>query len=94
MQFDRSLNLEQKRIDFRPPEDLPPPLDRPTDACLFGTALLTAAAKAVQQVLRGSNCAAVLTEVSWNMAAAAPSPSCVCEGDCNPFDDGRSCFDV
>ena len=63
MQFDKTLNTEQKRIDFRPPEDLPPPLDRPTDACLFTTALLTAAGKAVQQVLRGSNCTAVLTEV-------------------------------
>lgn len=63
MQFDKTLNMEQKRIDFRPPEDLPPPLDRPTDACLLVTALLTAAAKAAQQVLHGSNCVAVLTEV-------------------------------
>lgn len=92
VQFDRTLNLEQKRIDFRPPEDLPPPLDRPTDACLFGTALLTAAAKAVQQVLRGSNCAAVLTEVSWNAAAAAPSLSFVCEGGFNTLDDARKSF--
>ena len=65
-QFDKTLNTEQKRIDFRPPEDLPPPLDRPTDACLFTTAFMTAAAKAVQLVLRGSNCAAVLTEVCYS----------------------------
>lgn len=65
LQIDKTLNTEQKRIDFRPPEDLPPPLDRPTDACLFATALLSAAAKAVQQVLHSTNCGAVLNEVCF-----------------------------
>ena len=64
VQLDRTLTSEQKRIDFRPPEDLPPPLDKPTDACLFATALLTIAAKAVQQTLQGSNSIAFTTEVS------------------------------
>ena len=64
MQMDRTLSSEQKRIDFRPPEDLPPPLDRPTDACLFATALLTAAAKSAQQALQGSNGSAFTSEVS------------------------------
>ena len=63
VQMDRTLTSEQKRIDFRPPEDLPPPLDKPTDACLFATALLTTAAKAVQQSLQGSNGIAFTTEV-------------------------------
>ncbi len=62
--MDRTLTTEQKRIDFRPPEDLPPPLDRPTDACLFATSLLTAAAKAVQQLLHGTNGSAFTSEVS------------------------------
>lgn len=64
VQMDRTLSSEQKRIDFRPPEDLPPPLDRPTDACLFATALLTAAAKSAQQALQGSNSSAFTSEVS------------------------------
>lgn len=64
IQMDRTLSSEQKRIDFRPPEDLPPPLDRPTDACLFATALLTTAAKSVQQTLQGSNSSAFTSEVS------------------------------
>lgn len=64
VQMDRTLSSEQKRIDFRPPEDLPPPLDRPTDACLFATALLTAAAKSAQQALQGSNGSAFTSEVS------------------------------
>ena len=62
--MDRTLTTEQKRIDFRPPEDLPPPLDRPTDACLFATSLLTTAAKAVQQLLHGTNGSAFASEVS------------------------------
>lgn len=64
VQMDRTLTSEQKRIDFRPPEDLPPPLDRPTDACLFATTLLSAAAKAVQDTLQGSNGSAFVSEVS------------------------------
>lgn len=63
VQMDRTLSSEQKRIDFRPPEDLPPPLDRPTDACLSATALLTTAAKSVQQLLQGSNGSAFTSEV-------------------------------
>jgi len=62
--MDRTLTTEQKRIDFRPPEDLPPPLDRPTDACLFATTLLTTAAKAVQQLLHDTNGSAFTSEVS------------------------------
>ena len=64
VQMDRTLTSEQKRIDFRPPEDLPPPLDRPTDACLFATTLLSAAAKAVQETLQGTNGSAFVSEVS------------------------------
>ena len=64
LQMDRTLTSEQKRIDFRPPEDLPPPLDKPTDACLFATTLLSAAAKAVQQTLQGTNGSAFVSEVT------------------------------
>ena len=64
MQMDRTLTSEQKRIDFRPPEDLPPPLDKPTDACLFATMLLSAAAKAAQQTLQGTNGSAFVSEVT------------------------------
>ena len=66
LQMDRSLAGEQKRIDFRPPEDLPPPLDRPTDACLFATTLLSSAAKAVQETLQGTNGTAFVSEVGHN----------------------------
>ena len=66
--MDRTLTSEQKRIDFRPPEDLPAPLDRPTDACLFATNLLTATAKAVQQTLHGTNGFAFTSEVSLDIA--------------------------
>ncbi|DBB07800.1 TPA: hypothetical protein ACH3X3_009214 [Trebouxia sp. C0006] len=68
-QVDRTLTTEQKRIDFRPPEDLPPPLDRPTDACLFATSLLTTAAKAVQQLLHGTNSSAFTSELAHRMGA-------------------------
>lgn len=78
VQMDRTLSSEQKRIDFRPPEDLPPPLDRPTDACLFATALLTAAAKSAQQALQGSNGSAFTSEVSQLHAL----PPC-CKHDCS-----------
>lgn len=61
--MDKTLTTEQKRIDFRPPEDLPPPLDRPTDACLFATNLLTTTAKAIQQTLHGANGSAFTAEV-------------------------------
>ncbi|KAK9823591.1 hypothetical protein WJX72_004079 [[Myrmecia] bisecta] len=62
-QVDRTLASEQKRIDFRPPEDLPPPLDRPTDACLLVTALLTVLMRTAQQNLQASNLVAFNAEV-------------------------------
>ncbi len=77
--MDRTLTTEQKRIDFRPPEDLPPPLDRPTDACLFATSLLTTAAKAVQQLLHGTNGSAFTSEVSLALrliGSQGDVPSC------------------
>ena len=83
MQMDRTLTTEQKRIDFRPPEDLPPPLDRPTDACLFATALLTAAAKAVQQALQGSNGAAFTSEVSQHLCLQPHAYFALCSMPCN-----------
>ena len=86
VQMDRTLSSEQKRIDFRPPEDLPPPLDKPTDACLFATALLTAAAKSAQQALQGSNSSAFTSEVSqlhnlppcwWHICSLCKAIVCV-----------------
>ena len=42
LQADRTLMAEQRKTDFRPPEDgEPPPLDRPTGACVLVAALLS-----------------------------------------------------
>ena len=55
LQLDRTLTSDQKRLDFRPPEDVAPPLDRPTEACQLATALLTALSSSAPQTLQGSN---------------------------------------
>ena len=55
---------EQRKTDFRPPEDgEPPPLDRPTDACVLVAALLSALLRLAAQHLQASNLASFDTEV-------------------------------
>ena len=56
---------EQHKTDFRPPEDgEPPPLDRPTDACMLVAALLSALLRLAAQHLQASNLASFDMEVS------------------------------
>ena len=56
---------EQRKTDFRPPEDgEPPPLDRPTDACTLVAALLSALLRLAAQHLQASNLASFDMEVS------------------------------
>ena len=63
-QADRTLVAEQGKTDFRPPEDgEPPPLDRPTDACMLVAALLSALLRMTAQHLQASNLASFDTEV-------------------------------
>ena len=64
MQADRTLVAEQRKTDFRPPEDgEPPPLDRPTDACTLVAALLSALLRLAAQHLQASNLASFDMEV-------------------------------
>ena len=59
MQAERTLAAEQRKADFRPPEDgPPPPLDRPTGACVLVAALLSALLRISSSHLQGSNLAA------------------------------------
>ncbi|KAK9916806.1 hypothetical protein WJX75_007279 [Coccomyxa subellipsoidea] len=63
-QADRTLVAEQRRTDFRPPEDGDaPPLDRPTEACALVAALLSALLRLAAQSLQASNLASFDTEV-------------------------------
>eukprot|EP00891_Asterochloris_glomerata_P000050 jgi/Astpho2/50/fgenesh1_pg.00001_%23_28_t len=79
--LDRTLTSDQKRLDFRPPEDLAPPLDRPTEACQLATALLAALSSSAPQTLQGSNLTA------FNGEARGP-PHCWLAA-CNPRLVGR-----
>ena len=55
---------EQRKTDFRPPEDGDhPPLDRPTDACMLVAALLSALLRLAAQHLQASNLASFDMEV-------------------------------
>lgn len=76
LQLDRTLTSDQKRLDFRPPEDLAPPLDHPTEACQLATALLAALSSSAPQTLQGSNLTA------FNGEARGP-PHCWLAA-CNP----------
>ncbi|KAK9835004.1 hypothetical protein WJX81_003494 [Elliptochloris bilobata] len=63
-QAERTLAAEQRKADFRPPEDgPPPPLDRPTGACTLVAALLSALLRISATHLQGSNLAAFDAEV-------------------------------
>ncbi|BDA40569.1 Exocyst complex component 5 [Coccomyxa sp. Obi] len=63
-QADRTLVAEQRRTDFRPPEEgEAPPLDRPTEACSLVAALLSALLRLAAQSLQASNLASFDTEV-------------------------------
>jgi hypothetical protein len=73
-QADRTLVAEQKRTDFRPPEEgEAPPLDRPTDACVLVAALLSALLRLTAQHLQGSNLASFDAEVC---PCLAPTDCC------------------
>ena len=55
---------EQRKTDFRPLEDgEPPPLDRPTDACMLVAALMSALLRLAAQHLQASNLASFDMEV-------------------------------
>ncbi len=60
--MDRLLFSEQRRSDFTPRDDAVN-FDKPTPACLLGTALLVALRDAVLGTLEGSNRQAYMAEV-------------------------------
>jgi len=62
-QLERLLSSEQRRSDFLPRDD-ELTFDRPTSACLLGTALLGALGQAAQETLDGTNLKHFLAEVS------------------------------
>ncbi|KAL4853455.1 Exocyst complex component SEC10b [Chlorella vulgaris] len=64
-QADSTLQAQQQRTDFCPPEAgaPPPPLDTPTPACLALCALLGAAVDAAERHLHGPNLTAFLAEL-------------------------------
>jgi hypothetical protein len=65
MQMERVLTSEQRRSDFTPRDDVLS-FDKPTAACLLGTALLAALRDAAGATLEGPNRKHFLTEVgSW-----------------------------
>lgn len=61
--MERALSSEQRRSDFTPRDDALS-FDRPTSACLLGTALLMALRDAVQGTFEGPNRQAFLDEVT------------------------------
>lgn len=61
-QLERVLSSEQRRSDFMPRDDALS-FDRPTSACLLGTALLSALGAAAKDTLEGNNLQAFLAEV-------------------------------
>jgi hypothetical protein len=63
MQMERVLASEQRRSDFTP-RDEALSFDKPTAACLLGTALLAALRDAAGATLEGPNRKHFLTEVS------------------------------
>lgn len=60
--MERALSSEQRRSDFLPRDDALS-FDKPTSACLLGTALLVAMRDAVQGTLEDANKQAFLAEV-------------------------------
>lgn len=62
LQLERVLGSEQRRSDFMPRDDALS-FDRPTPACLLGTALLSALGAAAKDTLEGNNLRAFLAEV-------------------------------
>lgn len=64
---------EQKRLDFRPSDELPTPLDQPTDACSLISALLAAVLQEGSQTLHGANLVSFNVEVRG--CALVPSGS-------------------
>ena len=62
LQLERVLGSEQRRSDFTPRDDALS-FDRPTSACLLGTALLAALGAAAKGALGGNNLRLFLAEV-------------------------------
>lgn len=62
-ELERVLSSEQRRSDFMPRDDTLS-FDRPTSACLLGTALLSALGGAAKDTLDGNNLRAFLAEVA------------------------------
>lgn len=83
-QADRTLATEQRRTDFRPPEDGDaPPLDRPTEACSLVAALLSALLRLAAQHLQASNLASFDTEA--RARSSLPSYHSRVGGPCPPL---------
>lgn len=66
MQIRHMLQVEQKRGDYRPSEELPPPLDQATEACCLVSSLLAAVLKEASQTLQAANLISFNAEVeNW-----------------------------
>ena len=60
--MERVLYTEQRKADFIPKDD-DLSFDRPTNACMMGTALLGALGRAARRTLEAPNLAPILAEV-------------------------------
>ena len=61
VQAEHTLVTEQRRLDFRPPDEVP--LGQPTEACALVSALLAALLQEAAQTLQASNLASFNAEV-------------------------------
>jgi len=82
VQLERVLGSEQRRSDFMPRDDVLS-FDRPTSACLLGTALLSALGGAAKDTLEGNNQRLFLTEVRGiSRATAGPTGGLGAQMEC------------
>ena len=65
VQAEHTLVTEQRRLDFRPPDEVP--LGQPTEACALVSALLAALLQEAAQTLQASNLASFNAEVGWGL---------------------------
>ena len=64
VQVKQMLQTEQKRADYRPSEEFPPPLDQATEACCLVSSLFAAVLKEASQTLQASNLVSFNAEAS------------------------------
>lgn len=62
-QVERTLTMEQKRLDFKPMAGAALPLDQPTDACLLASSLIDALLRFASATLQATNLTSFCAEV-------------------------------